>query len=140
MCLDYFHQMYLSNTFLSNLFTLIDFLTNSPEFRKLSWKFWDLFVNDLILVVDLNDHYFEGNRFQSHRETAENSEHGQFSGDPKHLVGIVTMFSSVNIQHQLYFKNKYSFYSTALAIRKKVWQQVFALDICQFEGISTAKI
>ena len=68
----------------------------------------------------MNDHYFEGNRFQSHRETAENSEHGQFSGDPKHLVGIVTMFSSVNIQHQLYFKNKYSFYSTALAIRKKV--------------------
>ena len=29
---------------------------------------------------------------------------------------------------------------SALAIRKKVQQQVFAGDICQFEGISTAKI
>ena len=29
---------------------------------------------------------------------------------------------------------------SALAIRKKVQQQVFAVDICQFEGISTAKI
>ena len=28
----------------------------------------------------------------------------------------------------------------ALAIRKKVRQQVFAVDICQFEGISTADI
>ena len=29
---------------------------------------------------------------------------------------------------------------SALAIRKKVQQQLFAVDICQFEGISTAKI
>ena len=34
----------------------------------------------------------------------------------------------------------YLYKSTALAIRKKIRQQVFAVDICQFEGILMAKI
>ena len=31
-------------------------------------------------------------------------------------------------------------FDPVLTIRKKVQQQVFAVDICQFEGISMAKI
>ena len=33
-----------------------------------------------------------------------------------------------------------AFIATALAIRKKLRQQVFVVHICQFEGLSKAKI
>ena len=45
-----------------------------------------------------------------------------------------------NLENQNFEKIKKALGDAALAIRKKVRQQVFAFDICQFEGISTAKM
>ena len=48
------------------------------------------------------------------------------------------MISTHKLQDQIFTQGDNAF--PALAIRKKVQQQVFAVVICQFEGILTAKI
>ena len=45
-----------------------------------------------------------------------------------------------NLEIQNFEKMKKALGDAALAIRKKVRQKVFAFNICQFEGISMAKM
>ena len=60
----------------------------------------------------------------------------------KHIV-LVAVIKFTNIQHCLvlrFWLFNYNSLTAALAIRKKVQQQVFAFNTCKFEGISTVKI
>ena len=49
------------------------------------------------------------------------------------------LVTCLNKIHQFSYEHFHKL-STALAIREKVRQELFTVNICQFEGISTAKI